>query len=352
MNLGPEVRRLYDTLFCVGRTPDAPCRKLASAIATYRKRYLTPMRRWLSAHRPAALPDTLLYPFSGGDLLSALSAFPGARRLVHLSLEHGGPPDPLRGRSPAGIREAHFKLYFMADLLLTHGESFSVDLQKQEQAVLPGVLPLLLVGLRAHGGVPTGLAYLRIGPDGSLAPYSRAELSAAAPRARRLYTTWKDPRYSMRFSHLELRFRLPGDTADRRVIHLSANLANPGLRRHPGVGKVIQRLGRVALMLKAASYLLWTDGFSRARSLLFGAARFGISDLTAPYPDWLRKHGFSVEAHGRYDCMKKPKLRGAALPWVQLFRKPASRRLPFRWGYVDCHGQNHIVLIRRRPSAP
>jgi hypothetical protein len=342
-----EAKRLFATLFCEDRPADRHCQQLTAAMERYRKGYREPMRAWLGKERPADLPDTLLYPFAGADLVSALSAFPDQRRFVHLSLEHGGPPDPLRARKPAEVVQARAMLFRMAELLLRHGESFSVDLQKQEQALLPGVLPMLLVGVKLHGGTITGLAYLRLTPEGALVPWTRAELQATGPRARRLYTTWKDPRYSARFTHLELRFRLPGDTVDRRVIHLSANLADVGLRRSPGVVAHLEALGPVALMIKASSYLMWTLDFSRIRDLIFARTRFAISDFTAPYPGWLKKRGFQLALHGQYDCMRNPRLKESARPWIQAFRKPTSRKLPFRWGYFDCKNQNHLVLLRK-----
>lgn len=346
-DLGPEVRQLFGVLFCGSGQPDAKCARLDRLVARYRKAYLKPMREWLEKRRPKTLPDTVLYPFAGADLLSALSVFPEQRRFIHLALEHGGPPDPLRGAPAKRVAAARWQLLWMAGALLAHGESFSVDLQKQEQAGLPGVLPILLVGLRVHGGTPTGLSYLEVKPDGTVRRYTRQELTAGAPRARRLYVSWKDPRYSRRFSHLELRFRLPGDARDRVVRHFAANLANQGLARARGVAKHLEKIGPVALMIKASSYLLWTRDFSRIRELAFTPARFAIGDISLPYPGWLLKQGFKLETHGRYRCHPKPKLRSSAVPWVQLFRRPKSRLLPFRYGYRDCARNDHLVLLRR-----
>jgi hypothetical protein len=344
---GAEAKRLFDLLFCEGIAADAHCKKLEGAMERYRKGYREPMRAWLAKERPTNLPSTLLYPFAGGDLVSALSSFPDQREFVHLSLEHGGPPAPFKDGASPRLTQARGMLFRMADLLLRHGESFSVDLQKQEQALLPGVLPMLLVGVKVHGGTPTGLAYLKVTPEGSLQRWTRNELDAPGPRARRLYTTWKDPKFSARFANLELRFRLPGDSSDRRVIHLSANLADVGLKRAPGVDRYLSALGPSALMIKASSYLMWTGDFSRIRDLIFEKASFAISDFTAPYPGWLKKRGFSLGLHGRYDCMRNPRLRESAKPWIEAFRRPTSQALPFRWGYIDCKNQNHVVLIRK-----
>jgi len=347
-DLTAEARHLYGRIVCQGRGPDGPCKSLDQAIGAYRSKFLLPMRPWLARRRPRDLPPALLYPFSGGDLISALSIFPDQRQFLHFSLEHGGPATAIRGMSPALELQARWKLVWMARNLLMAGESFSVDLKKQEQAGLPGTLPLLLVALKVHGGTITGLSYVKIKPDGSVVRYTRAELTTGGPKAKRRSPKWADPHFSDRFSNVELRFRLPGDTQDRSVLHVAANLANKGLAKRPGILALIGRLGRHALMIKAASYLMWGGGFSTIRDTIFAKAVWGISDVSAPYPVWLMKNGWRLEVYGRFDCLKKKRMHASSIGWRLLFKRPKSRALPFRYGYVDCKSQHHVVLLRRK----
>jgi hypothetical protein len=348
-DLVADVRAMYDALFCRQAAPDELCRTLQKAIDEYRKRYLAPMRRWLEDKRPAGLPSTLLYPFSGGDLLTALTAFPDLERSVQLSLEHGGPPVSLAGLPAGRVAAARQQFQSLVHLLLRHGESFSVDLMKHEAAPLPGVLPLLLVALAVHEAEPTGLRYLQVAADGTVRPYSRSELSADAPRAKRLFGSWHDPRYAEHFSHLELRYRLKGETRERVVRHFAANLANTGLARTPGIAKLLDGLGPVTVMIKAASYLLWGSDFSVVRDLIFKDARFLLSDVTAPYPRYLEGKGFTLEPYGRFTCIGKPRLDAASGPWKAAFRRSRSATLPFRFGYLDCASHLYLVIGRRNP---
>jgi hypothetical protein len=351
-DLADQARHLYGRIVCQGRAPDGPCKSLDQAVTIYRSNYLAPMRPWLATRRPKNLPPALLYPFSGGDLISALSVYPHQRQFVHFSLEHGGPASAIAGMTPAQELGARWKLVWMARNLLNAGESFSVDLQKQERAGLPGTLPLLLVALKVHGGTITGLSYLKLKPDGSLVRYNRTELTAAGPTAKRRDRKWKDPTFSHRYSNVELRFRLKGDTQDRSIIHVAANLSNGGLAKRPGIVALIGRLGRHALMIKAASYLMWDNGFSTIRKAIFAHAVWGISDVSAPYPTWLAKSGWHTETYGRFDCLKKKRMHASSIGWRMLFRRPKSRALPFRYGYVDCKNQHHVVILRRKPGSP
>ncbi len=349
--MASEARHLLARIACTGRAPDGPCKSLGEAIAAYRTSFLRPMRSWLAVRRPRGLPPALLYPFSGGDLISALSMFPRQRQFLHFSLEHAGPVTAISALSPSMELQARWRLVWMARSLLNAGESFSVDLQKQERAGLPGVLPLLLVALRVHGAKITGLSYVKIADGGRVVRYRREELALSGPLARPQAPRWKAPRFSRRFSNVELRFRLPGDTRDRSVIHVAANLHNSGLARRPGILKLIERLGPHALMLKAASYLLWDNGFSAIRRAIFARAVWGISDVSAPYPMWLEKNGWRPEVYGRFDCLTSKRMHASAIGWRMLFRRPKSRTLPFRYGYVDCKRQWHLVLLRRRKRA-
>ena len=44
--------------------------------------------RSIQALKPAGLPKTVVYPFGGGDLISALTTYPEANDYTTLSLEH------------------------------------------------------------------------------------------------------------------------------------------------------------------------------------------------------------------------------------------------------------------------
>ena len=72
-DFGAEVKKLFALLICEGKKPDRPCKSLNTAAAAYHKTYLKPIRAWLKGKRPDPLAATVLYPFSGGDLVSAVT---------------------------------------------------------------------------------------------------------------------------------------------------------------------------------------------------------------------------------------------------------------------------------------
>lgn len=341
-----EVKRLFATMFCVGRGDDWPCQLLSHELRRIRNQYTLSVKRWFNRRRPASAPKTVLYPFSGGDLATVMAAYGPGQRFYHLSLEHGGPPDPLVKMNATQRHKARLVFVRVARDLATHSFNFSEVLQAQEKAGVPGILPLLLTGLRLHRGRPTGLRYFQLTPQGKLHYLTREDFSRGRSRATNHAEDWPVPRMDARFANLELRFRLPGDKVDRVVRHVSANLSNKGLARRPEVVRYLAALGPHSLMVKANSWLLRSKGFSTMRRLAFHRTRFFAADtVDAPPPAWLKKRGFRVWVYGAFECfISAPHL---AEVWRLEFLEQEKRSLPFRFGYQDCQERNSLVLGSR-----
>ncbi|MFH2006744.1 MAG: hypothetical protein ABI333_09180 [bacterium] len=345
-----ELRLGYHQLFCIGRTRDPLCRRLDLAMARYRKQKVPPLRAFLRKKLPAKLPQMVLYPFSGGDILAALTAFPEQRRYVLLSLEQGGSPTPMVRMSRVRARRAQQRFLFTTSRMLMHDFSHTVDLQEPTGKRLPGLLPLILFGLRTHGAEPTGMRTFRISAQGEVVYFHKAELVAAGPwppreeGKARYGRIWSDPQYNRAYSHIEVRFRLAGDTADRVLQHVAADLSNPGLLKSPGLDRFLARLGPHNLMIKAASYLLWKARYSDITTLILHKASVLVGDTSSPLPDQLRRNGLKVQAFGRFRCPVLRSSRPRAGPWRREFLRQKPPLIRFRFGYGDCKRQNHLIL--------
>src|SRR5262249_8353349 len=102
-----DARLYYRVVACMGSDPlpanlDAPtitkhCEEMAKRYASYTDKYVKPAQTFFASVRPAGLPTTVVYPFGGGDLASALVTYPDAREITTISLEHAGDPTRLAG---------------------------------------------------------------------------------------------------------------------------------------------------------------------------------------------------------------------------------------------------------------
>jgi hypothetical protein len=167
--------------------------------------------------------------------------------------------------------------------------------------------------------------------------------------------TWWPPDFSEAFANVELTFHpkgaRPGE--DERVHrHLAANLADDNLRANPGVLRHLEAKGDVAAMTKAASYLLWNDGFSAVRDYMLAHMVFMVSDSTGIPPAFATKAGFVQETYGgfRASLLRAPEKHNAA--FKKLWDTQPKRKLPFRYGYHDKSGQSHVVITKRADKKP
>ncbi|MFO0728196.1 MAG: hypothetical protein U1E65_30725 [Myxococcota bacterium] len=360
----PEVKLLYRIVACTGDEPlpdnvdpkvvEKYCKQLTSNMDTYRKNYIEGAQRYIEKLRPAGLPKTVVYPFGGGDLLTALTTYPDATDITTMSLEHSG--DPRR------ISQGLNKVKQEASLdgvrrnvggLLLFNDSKTESLQKLQKGEIPGELSFFLVGLASHGYEPVSLRYFRIEPDGELHYLTAEDIAAVeAKNAKLLHSSWVAPDFSEAFSNSEIKFKKRGapDSEIRVHRHIAFNLANDRLKAAPGLLKYLEKKGRISAMTKAASYLLWRDDFSMIRDYLLKNMDFMISDSTGIPVSFAKAAGFAQDTYGKFVIS----FLGANEKYNQDFRKlwkeNPQHDLPFRYGYIDGSDGKHFHLLVTRPA--
>src|SRR5256885_1467614 len=84
--LATQVREMFRVAACgsddaiperfSARTIDAHCKDMAEVYKSYRRAWADQAQKFIATLRPADLPSTVVYPFGGGDLSSALAVYP------------------------------------------------------------------------------------------------------------------------------------------------------------------------------------------------------------------------------------------------------------------------------------
>ncbi|HTN51701.1 MAG TPA: hypothetical protein VML50_04815, partial [Anaeromyxobacter sp.] len=351
---GAEAKLLFDLVSCQGaKLPPAFeagvvkefCAKQKKAIAAYRDRYLPKAGPFLASLRPEGLPSAVVYPFGGGDLLSALTTYPDAKSYTTLSLEHAG--DPRRAaaiQDPKVLADSLEVVRATSSGLLYANDSKTENLMKGQRGEIPGQLAFFMTALAVHGYEPVGLRFFKIQPDGTLHYLTRTEINAAEKEtARLLRGQWTAPDFSPAFSNSEIVFVKKGEdpkTHGRVHRHVAADLSDHALAKDPGILKHLAGKGEFAAMTKAASYLLWRDDFSRIRKVLLAHMVFMVSDSTGIPPAFASRAGFSQDTYGSFrgSLLHAPYKHNAA--FRRLWETNPKKALPFRFGYRDASGQN------------
>ncbi len=361
-----EAKLLYRVVACSGNAAlpagidpqivNRHCQKLKYMMARYRRVYLARATPFLAGLRPHGLPDTVVYPFGGGDLLAALTTYPDARRITTLSLELSGDPRRITSIDSKRLDESLDVVDHNIGGLLAANDSTTETLMDTQQGDLPGQLSYFLVALAVHGFEPVSLRYFHVQPDGSLHYYTAADVALRETRvAHARNGKWTSPDFSEAFANSELVFRPVGADGPLRIHrHIGANLRDDSLRENGPILTYLRTQGRIVAMTKAASYCLWNPKFSRIRNYLLANMVFMISDATGIPPEVARQAGFVEETYGSFvgamcfdDCPNPE----ATNQFKDLWASQPKRKLDFRYGYIDSKRSYNLMVTRRAAPA-
>jgi hypothetical protein len=320
---------------------DAHCKEMLEREQTFRDKYTTPASAFFAQLRPAGLPTTVVYPFGGGDLVSALVVYPDAREITTLSLEHPGDPSRLATIDKKRLRSSLSLFRDVVKGLLVNNDSATENMLKLEKGPIPGQLGFFITGLAVMGYEPVSLKYFKLDDQGGIVYMTDADIQAlAGTKAKKIKGKWVDTDYSKAFDNMELGFRKKGDPSAPVIIHrhIAANLADASLKDSP-LSKHLEAKGKIVAITKAASYLLWFDGFSLMRTYLLDHMAWMVSDSTGIPPRYAKKKGFTQTTYGTFEAM------------IDLWKSQKHRKLPFRFGYPDSASNVHMMITAPKEAA-
>ena len=362
LDLTAEARLLYRVVACGNDDPLPPgfdakvvaahCKEMQRRYAKYRATWIAEAEPFIQALKPPGLPRVVVYPFGGGDLISALTTYPEATEYTTMSLEHAGDPRRIQGLSSKQLEDSLWLLRATSSGLLVANDSKTENLMKVQRGELPGQLCFFLMGLAVHGYDVVRLRYVTLEPDGAVRALTAEDVAALEKKeAKLLHQSWVSPDFSAAFDNLELVFVKRGEdpaTQARVHRHFAQNLDD----RHFGQDAAMQAYLRarkpISAMTKAASYLLWRDDFKAIRGYLLEHMEFMVSDSTGIPPRYATRAGFVQDAYGRFAGSFLPASQGINDEFRALWKAP--RKLGFRYGYLDQDLSMHM-LITRRPAA-
>jgi hypothetical protein len=360
-----DAKLFYRVVACGGAEPlpatidaatvEAHCAEMARRYQHYAEKFVHPARAFFAPLRPATLPTTVVYPFGGGDLGSALVTYPEAREITTISLEHAGDPTRLAKLDKRQLRAALAAYRDASAGLLSLYDSTSENLRKLERGDVPGQLSFHLTGMTALGFEPVALKFITLGPDGAVHYLTAAEIELLAPRkAKKVKSGWVDTDFSEAFTNMELTFRKAGDPKAPVVVHrhFAANLANRAFKDSP-LHKHLLAKGKFSAITKAASYLLWSDSFTEIRGLLLANMAWMASDSTGIPPRDAKKAGFTQVTYGGFTgpfLEEADRSTGEAM--ARLWASQPRRKLSFRYGYPDASASRHLMITRPAEPTP
>lgn len=372
-NFAVEVDMMYRVVACGAFGEDLPknidvsvvgahCDHVLPIMQGYRDHYLSKAGPFFDEIRPDDLPPTVVYPFGGGDLLSALTAYPDALEYTTISLEHAGDPRAL-GKIPADQLATNLDKIGTTMTTLMRGDwNWTRNMEETQQGDIPGQLSYALAAMVVHGYEPISLRYFRLERNGDITYYDDEKLAELEDDRAKKLRHWGAPEWSKAFSNMELRFRKRDGSGPVKVHrHIAANLADKfittdpnHLTKDPSLLTHLGKKGPVSALTRAASHLLWEDYFSEIRNYLTANLVWMASDSTGVPPPFAAEAGLVQDTYGDFkaayrasDQAERPQYNQA---FADLFASNPHRDLGFRFGYPDSERRGHLV-ITRRPEA-
>ena len=194
---------------------------------------------------------TLFYPFSGPDILNALSFFPDCQNYILIGLEPVGSIVPPEQLDDARLSDALANLRNTTGTVLRFSFFITKDMKNDlDRTDFRGVLPVMMTFLALADCEILSVQFFSLDKNGVPQPTE----NAAVPPGR--------------IPGVRLDFRQSGSSRPQSVFYLRANLANDGLKSHPGLLRWVSSLGPSLAYIKSASYLMHETSFSEIRNYL------------------------------------------------------------------------------------
>ncbi len=362
-----EVKLLYRLAACGGddvveakygpATIATHCKEMKGIYASYKKAWADQAKKFIADLRPADLTKTVVYPFGGGDLVSALVVYPDATEITTISLEAAGDARTIDTITKAKLANDVDEIGLDIRRLYYAAHSTTKSLQHASHSTIPGTIMFALAALVVHDMEPVSLRYFDLEPDGKITYLTNDELDARAAEfaaQKRGKTPPKNYTHywyeqDSAFANVEIGYRPRGDANApvRTYRHIVANLDDPHMAKDDRVVKHLALKGKVAVMTKAASFLLWYDDFKTIRNYLLANVAWMISDASGIPPSYADPAGFEQLTYGEftgpYFIIDDKNTRAE---FVKLWKNQPHRPLPFRFGYPDNAKHNHLMITR------
>ena len=297
----------------------------------------TKMRAWAGTELTAVSGScgTLMYPFSGPDILNAYLLFPTCDSYVMFGLERLGsipelaklPPDRLE-RLFADTRQA------LGDLLTRNYFITSKMMSQFETQELHGLLPIFSIFLARLDAKIVSVRQLDLAADGSLRERVPGKTDPLAAPA------------------LEIAFCVGGGKV-QKLLYFRAQAEDPALKKRPGVIPFLQRLAPFVTFLKSASYLMHDPQFQSVRSVLLQHSTAILQDDSGIPYKFMAAPAWHVDFYGQYQKPIKDFNYGYQPDLAAAYAVPgAVKPLAFSFGYHWATGSSTLMLAVRNPPVP
>ena len=294
----------------------------------YRRHNLEKIETWRMKNIKITGSGTVLYPFSGPDILNALAFFPQADEYVMIGLEQpGNVPDPLHYQGPNVYNELlkiKKSLRTILQLNLFRTIEMMADFRIDSYSNITGIMMFFLA---RYGYEILDIKKIHINLSGAIA--------YGVPRLTELTTVG-----------VEFIFRKGKGSPIQAARFFSADLSDASLSQLRGFSSFLSSKKKFITLVKSASYLLSYDNFKIMRTYLLAGSRYILQeDSGIPYR-YFSKNDWKFSYFGTYRVIAMFSNRFQRDLDAEMKNKSAEP-LPFSFGYGFIPEKSNLMIAEK-----
>ena len=297
-----------------------------SAFERLEQRQLARIRAW-SGNNLSAAPPTMFYMFSGPDFLYANAFYPNATTYVLSALEPVGTvPDltTLRGSVAGSLAQLRASLTSILSYSFFITHHMKSDLRAGR---VNGTLPILYVFLARSGKTIREVTPVRLDDEGAVQPDVDGVRGSATRGVKIVFAG--------------------SDGEARTLYYFSTNLADDGVKNSKFL-KFCETLAPAGSLVKSASYLLHSGGFTKTRDFLLANSAMMVQDDSGIPLRYYDAKKWDLQPFGRYLGPIGVFPGRYQAQYAVLFRK--SRPIDFGIGYRWHSNESNLLLAVKKPG--
>jgi len=287
------------------------------------ERQLAKIRAWAPQALGPAYQDTgpMYYMFSGPDFLYANAFFPNASTYILCGTEPvGSIPDISKiphSALPSALANLRRSLDSVLSLSFFITKKMKVDLR---QVQLSGTLPVLYVFLARAGYTIDSVQTVALDKTGAFVPEGKGTTAG-----------------------VKITFIGPAGRP-QTLYYFTTDLADWAIKVNPNFGAFCETQGQGVTLLKAASYLMHSDNFSKVRGYLLAHSKVIVEDDSGIPYRFFSKDKWDVRFYGRYIGPINRFLKNGQLDLAKDNKNAAPSPLPFSFGYQWQPSRSSLIV--------
>ena len=285
---------------------------------------------WKMDNMPAKTGAKVLYPFSGPDMLNALTFFPIADEYILFGLEAPGEIPSLTGKNPdriiAGLKELRAVLNTMIWVNFFKTNDMRKDIGTSEYDSTTSVIMFFIA---RSGYKLMNVKKIWIGPGGSV--------TGAPPVEQDISTVT-----GVEFQFCDSRGK------KKRARYFQINVSDQSVSFTTVFVPYLNRQKRFSTIIKSASYLMFYQGrFDTIRSVILAQSGLIIQDDSGIPYRYFTGDTWDLSLHGIYN---KPIAKFGSMyqaDFKESMNRLSKGPLPFSYGYHYKQNQSNLMIAER-----